>query len=77
MSLNHWGIEGGSHQRRDVTFHEDHCDLRRGHAAHIMSILNNTVIGIFSLMGVTNAARARRIFAAKPIPFAFRLLSTS
>lgn len=75
--LTHWGIEGGSHQRRDVTFHEDHCDLRRGHAAHIMSILNNTVIGIFSLMGVTNAARARRIFAAKPIPFAFRLLSTS
>ena len=75
--LNHWGIEGGSHQRRDVTFREDHCDLRRGHAAHIMSILNNTVIGLFSLMGVTNAARARRIFAAKPISFPFRLISTS
>ena len=72
-TLAHWGIEGGSHQRRDVTFHEDHCDLRRGHAAHIMAILNNIAIGLISRAGFTNAAHARRVFDALPAR-AFQLL---
>ena len=69
----HWGIEGGSHQRRDVTFHEDHCDLRRGHTAHIFAILNNLAIGLMTRSGFKNAAFARRVFAADPIR-AFKLL---
>lgn len=32
--------------------------------------------GLFSLKGVTNVARARCPFAAKPISFPFRLIST-
>ena len=62
----HWGIEGASHQRRDVTFHEDFCDLRRGHSAHLMAILNNIAIALITRAGFTNAAHARRVFAAQP-----------
>jgi predicted transposase YbfD/YdcC len=71
--LNHWAIEGGSHQRRDTTFHEDGCGLRRGHAAHIMATLNNLAISLIAQNGFTNAALARRVFAADPAK-AFRLL---
>jgi predicted transposase YbfD/YdcC len=74
-TLAHWGIEGGSHQRRDVTFHEDHCDLRCGHAAHVMAVLNNIAIGLISRAGFTNAAHARRVFDAQ-LDRAFRLLIT-
>ena len=62
----HWGIEGASHQRRDVTFHEDFCDLRRGHSAHVMAILNNIAIALITRAGFVNAAHARRVFAAHP-----------
>jgi predicted transposase YbfD/YdcC len=66
QTRNHWAIEGGSHQRRDVTFHEDGCDLRRGNSAHIMAILNNIAIALISRAGFDNAAHARRLFDAKP-----------
>lgn len=74
--VNHWAIEGASHQRRDVTFHEDHCDLRNGLAACIMAILNNTVIALFARAGFTNAAHARRVFDAHPND-AFNALTTA
>ena len=63
----HPGIEGGSHQRRDVTFHEDHCDLRRDHSAHIFAILNNLAIGLIARCDFKNAAFARRVLAVDPI----------
>jgi predicted transposase YbfD/YdcC len=63
---SHWGIVGASHQRRDVTFHEDFCDLRRGHSAHLMAILNNLALALITRAGFVNAAHARRVFAARP-----------
>jgi predicted transposase YbfD/YdcC len=63
---SHWQIESGSHLCRDVTFHEDFCDLRRGNAAHVMAILNNLASAIIRFAGFTNVASARRFFAAKP-----------
>lgn len=72
----HWGIEGASHQRRDVTFHEDFCDLRRGHSAHLMAILNNLAIALITRAGFANAAHARRVFAARPQD-ALMLLTTA
>ena len=73
---DHWGIEGASHQRRDVTFHEDFCDLRRGHSAHLMAILNNIAIALLTRAGFVNAAHARRVFAARPQD-ALSLLTTA
>lgn len=72
----HWQIENGSHYRRDVTFKEDRCDLRHGHAAHLMAILNNIATGLIALAGFKNAAHARRVFDARPNQ-AFALLVTA
>jgi predicted transposase YbfD/YdcC len=62
----HWQIENGSHYRRDVTFKEDGCDLRRRPLAHLMAILNNLATGLIALAGFKNAAHARRVFDASP-----------
>jgi predicted transposase YbfD/YdcC len=59
----HWGIENGLHYRRDVSLQEDHSLVRFGHAAHVMAILNNTVLGLLLQQGVENVAAARRAFA--------------
>lgn len=69
----HWQIENGSHYRRDVTFKEDGCDLRRRPVAHLMAILNNIATGLIALAGFKNAAHARRVFDARPAQ-AFALL---
>lgn len=72
----HWQIENGSHYRRDVTFKEDGCDLRRRPVAHLMAILNNIATGLIALAGFKNAAHARRVFDARPAQ-AFALLVSS
>jgi hypothetical protein len=61
------GIENGLHYRRDVTFKEDRCRLRIGHAARTMATLNNLVLALILRQGYTNAPAARRRFAAKPL----------
>ena len=62
----YWGIENGLHYRRDVTFKEDSCRLRFGHAAHMMAALNNLAIGLILRRGIKNAPEARRRFCAIP-----------
>ncbi len=63
LTRGHWGIENGLHYRRDVTFHEDHSQLRMGHAPEMLAVLNNIVLGLFAKQGETNMAHARRDFA--------------
>ena len=58
----HWGIEGGLHQRRDVTLGEDASQVRTGHAPQVLACLNNVVIGLMSLQGGRNLAAVRRDF---------------
>jgi predicted transposase YbfD/YdcC len=60
----HWQIENGLHYRRDVTFREDWCTLRRGKAPQLMAALNNLVIGILRRTGETNIPHARRYYDA-------------
>jgi predicted transposase YbfD/YdcC len=62
----HWAIENGAHYRRDVTFHEDGCRLRRKPAIHVMAILNNIALGLIARSGDANAAHARRVYDAHP-----------
>lgn len=50
--------------RTDVTFLEDHCDLRRDNAAHIRAILNNISIALIARRPFKNAPAARRFFNA-------------
>lgn len=71
----HWGIETGSHYRRDVTLREDATRMRIGHGAKVMANLNNLILALIRQSGFVNAAQARRFFAAH-LSQAFSLLVT-
>jgi predicted transposase YbfD/YdcC len=60
----HWQIENGLHYRRDETFREDRCTVRRGHAAQMLAAINNLVLGVLRRVGWTNIPDARRHYAA-------------
>lgn len=62
LTRGHWGIEGGLHQRRDVTLGEDRSQVRAGQAPQVMACLNNVVVGVTALVGEPNLAAARRGF---------------
>jgi predicted transposase YbfD/YdcC len=62
VARTEWGIENGLHYRRDVTLHEDACQLRRGHGPQVLAALNNAVIGIVLQQGEANLAAAQRAF---------------
>lgn len=42
----HWGIENRLHWQLDVTFQEDQCRIRRGHADANFSILRRTALSL-------------------------------
>jgi len=71
----HWGIETGSHYRRDVTLHEDAARMTVGNLAKIMACINNLILALIKQAKFYNAAQARRWFSAH-IPQAFTLLVT-
>jgi predicted transposase YbfD/YdcC len=62
----HWHIENKSHWVRDVTFGEDHSQVRVGNIAQAMAALRNTAIGLMRVAGESNIAKACRRFAAQP-----------
>lgn len=62
----HWQIENRSHWVRDVTYGEDHSQVRVGNIGQVMSTLRNTAIGLMRLAGESNIARACRKYAAQP-----------
>ncbi len=66
LPRRHWAIENQLHYTRDVTFHEDACDVALGTAAQAIAILNNLVLGLLRLRGFTAIADARRRFCAVP-----------
>jgi predicted transposase YbfD/YdcC len=71
----HWGIETGSHYRRDVTLKEDATRMTVGNLAKIMACINNLVLALIKQAHFYNAAQARTWFSAH-IPQAFNLLVT-
>lgn len=71
----HWGIETGSHYRRDVTLKEDTTLFTIGNGARVMANINNLILALIRQAGFLNAAQARRFFSAH-LPSAFSLLVT-
>jgi hypothetical protein len=53
-------VENRTHYVRDVTFNEDHSQLRTGHAPHNLAALRNLTIDTFRATGYVNIAHARR-----------------
>ncbi|MCI0685624.1 MAG: ISAs1 family transposase [Sporichthyaceae bacterium] len=62
----HWSIENGLHWVRDVTFAEDHSQLRTGSGPQVMACLRNLAIGALSRAGPVNLAAALRHHARDP-----------
>ncbi len=62
----HWAIENGLHWRRDVTWMEDHSQIRTGQAPRVMASLRNLAITILRLAGETNIAKATRAARNRP-----------
>ena len=63
----HWAIENGLHWVRDVTFGEDHSQIRTGAGPRMMAILRNLAISLVRLHhGASGIAEALRAFAAQP-----------
>ena len=75
LRRSHWGIETGSHYRRDVTLREDATRMTIGNTAKVMACINNLVLALIQQAKFDNAAQARRWFSAH-IPQAFSLLVT-
>ena len=73
MLRSYWGIENGLHYRRDVTLHEDETRFTKDSAAHIMSIINNIILGLIAKTDHQFIPSARRHFAAN-LEDAFGLL---
>ena len=42
----HWGIENSLHWQLDVTFREDECRIRKGHADANFSLLRRTALSL-------------------------------
>jgi predicted transposase YbfD/YdcC len=61
-----WRIENQSHYVRDVTFGEDHSQVRVGSIPELMAAFRNTAIGLLRLSGERNIAAATRRLAAQP-----------
>lgn len=59
----HWGIENRAHHVRDVTYDEDHSQVRTGSSPQVMATLRNTAISLLRLFGHTNIAKATRRMA--------------
>ena len=61
-----WTIENRSHWVRDVTFDEDHCQVRTTPIPHLLATLRNLVIGLLRQLGERSVAAARRTCNADP-----------
>ena len=45
----HWGVENGLHWTLDVTFNEDACRVRTGHAPQNLSLLRRMALNALNL----------------------------
>ena len=62
----HWGIENRLHWIRDVTYAEDHSQIRTGTGPAAMATLRNLAVSIHRLTGATNIAAACRHVSRHP-----------
>jgi Transposase DDE domain len=63
----HWRIEAGLHWVRDVTFGEDHSQIRTGQGPTNLACLRTLAINVLRLAGHTNIAAGLREHARTPL----------
>jgi len=59
LTREHWGIENGSHYRRDVTLGEDASRIRKESGPEVMAALRNTVIHLAQQVAPSLATAVR------------------
>lgn len=62
----HWGIENRLHWVRDVTFAEDHSQVRTAAGPAVMATLRNLAVSLHRLAGTSNIAAACRHVSRHP-----------
>lgn len=62
----HWHIEA-LHHIRDVTYREDHSQVRTGNGPQVMAMLRNLAIAIMKLAGAAGIAATSRHYARNAI----------
>ena len=62
----HWAIENRLHWIRDVTFAEDHSQVRTGHGPQVMATFRNLAVSLHRLYGATNIHAACRRISRDP-----------
>jgi predicted transposase YbfD/YdcC len=63
---DHWRIENGLHDVRDVTLGEDGCRVRQGAAPQVLAALGNAVVQLLGEVGGASRAAAVRRRKARP-----------
>jgi predicted transposase YbfD/YdcC len=61
LTRGHWGIENGSHYRRDVTLGEDRSRVRKGSAPQILAAIRNSIIHLVQDVAPGLATAIRRL----------------
>jgi hypothetical protein len=61
LTREHWGIENGSHYRRDVTLGEDASRVRKGSAPEVLAGLRNAIIHLAQDVAPGLASAVRRL----------------
>jgi predicted transposase YbfD/YdcC len=59
-SREHWTVENTVHWTRDVTFREDHCQVRTANAPAVFAALRDLIRGALHAAGYANIATGRR-----------------
>ena len=63
---SHWGIES-LHWVRDVTFGEDKCQVKVGHAPQNLAAFRNAAISLLRIAGHKEIAATLRAFSYRPL----------
>jgi predicted transposase YbfD/YdcC len=56
----HWTVENTVHWSRDVTFREDHCQVRTAGAPAVLAAIRDLIRGALHVAGYANTATGRR-----------------
>jgi len=75
MVRNHWGIENSLHWVLDVTYKEDSCRVRSGHAASNLSTLRKWTLNLFKNASGPKSVRQKQKKAAWDHGYLLQLLT--
>lgn len=74
LARGHWGIENQLHWHLDVTFKEDACRARKGHAAENLSTLRKVALQIIKNHDDKLSLKKRRVMASYSVEYLGNLL---